>query len=90
MPFCATQYSNDARYLLGDTTLEAERLTKPRDDIVQFLQGRSPTSTDDFSSLWIVNVQVLRNTALGKELLVRYGVSTNFINIVESRKFGLF
>lgn len=67
---CSMPYINDARYLLGDSTLETERLNEPRDNNLHFLQHRSVSSTEDFSSFRILSAQVLRIIVLGKELLV--------------------
>lgn len=71
-PFCSTQYFNIARHLSGDTIEEAERLTEPRGNNVQFLQCKSPTSPKDLSSLRILSVQALLNIAPGEGLLVHY------------------
>lgn len=47
---CAMQYNNDARYLPEDATFEAEVQNKPMEDNVRYLRGRSPLSSNHFSS----------------------------------------
>lgn len=66
-------YINDARYLPRGTTSETERLNKVRDDKVQFLGSRSPSSPKEISDFRILSVPALRNITFGEELLVPYG-----------------
>lgn len=44
-PFWAMWYNSDARYFPRDATLDADGLNKPRQNKVQFQQGKSQSST---------------------------------------------
>lgn len=77
-PFCAIRYITDARDLLEETTLEIERLLKPRKNNVHLLQGCLPLSLKYFSSFKIFSAQALRNISLGEVLLVYYGNKYGF------------
>lgn len=46
--FYAIRYIIDARYLLGGSTIRAERLNIPEENTVQFLQGSAPSSPKHF------------------------------------------
>lgn len=41
---------NDARYLPANTTLEPEQFNKPRENNMQILLGRLPSSLQEFNS----------------------------------------
>lgn len=58
--------------ITGDTTVMNEWLEKRREDNMPYLQGRSFSSAEDFTSIRILSVQALRNHALGEDLLVHY------------------
>lgn len=49
-PIYVKRYVNEARYLLGDTTLETKRLKRASEKIVQFLQSMTPSVPTFFSS----------------------------------------
>lgn len=53
--FCTVQYINDASYLLGDSTLEIERMISPSENNMQFLQSHSSLSCEDFGSCRVVS-----------------------------------
>lgn len=58
------EYTDDARYLPGETTLEIGTVNKPRERDAQFLQSRSSSSTREISSFIIFSLQALRTAFL--------------------------
>lgn len=62
-------YINNARYGPVNTTFETERLNKSRKDNMQFLQGRSPSLLEKFSSFIVCIAQALVNITFGRELI---------------------
>lgn len=56
-PFPAMRYIKNVRYLPGDSSLDAEKLNKPRKDSVQSLQRRSPSSPEGFNRFRISSAQ---------------------------------
>lgn len=77
-PFYTMRYINDARHMPGGTTMESKRLKKPRENKVQFLQGRLPISRKYFGTNRILSVEALRSTALGEKLLMHYKIEFEF------------
>lgn len=65
-------YINNTWYLVGEPTTKIERVDKPRENNVNFLQSVSPSSSKDFNVYRRFSVQGLRDISLGKELLVHY------------------
>lgn len=72
------RYINDDRYFPVSTTLESERLNKPREKHVQVFQRRFPSSPKDVSSLKVLIVQTLPKILLSEELPVYYGNKYDF------------
>lgn len=74
VPFCVMRYINNKRYLPGSSTLGDERLNEQRESNVLCFRSKSPSAPKESCSLRTRNAQVLRNIALGKALLVHYGI----------------
>lgn len=67
----------DVRYLLGEATLQIERVNKPRESDVQYLHSSSPSICKDFISYIVISVQALCNITLREKPLVQYGTKYN-------------
>lgn len=76
----------DSRYFSGDPTLEIEMLTKLREKNVEVLQGRSPSSPEEFSSIKNLSAQALRSIPLANSYYSMTEVSTNSAVRVELSK----
>lgn len=71
-PFHEIRNISHAEYFSRDTTLKAERLKKPKENNVRFLQDSSISLSKSFNSFRTFSVIALGSIALGKEILVRY------------------
>lgn len=76
--FCAMCRVNDASCLQADITLKTETLNKPKECGVQFLQSRTSSLPEYFSSYRIITVYALCNNALREQLLLHYGIRYKF------------
>lgn len=69
----AMHYENDARNSRVDISANNERLKNPRQNVVQFLQSKSLSSSTESSSFRMLIINALPNISVQEKLLVRYG-----------------
>lgn len=70
---CAMRYVNYPKFFPGDTSLDGEWLQKADENTVKFSHGWSLSLPKDLTTLRIISVRTIRNTALAEKCLVPHG-----------------